>query len=226
MGESPSRVLFRCRAGFCYAPRQIAGPGHGPDRRRHGGQLTFAAYRRAGRWRGLHSAEATTHGVYLPTVSGNLISAITLGVLGYADWGLLFFGAGVFSWLSLEGVILHRLRTLGILPPPLVACEACLFVNGGAPLRPDSFRLRPLAARLHVPPAALDLRGAVFGFVLGLLLRHLRSGLSSLHFHAGLPESVVGGLDLPIFIFANVCIGLLLAGERSAPFLLAGSLHP
>lgn len=42
------------------------------------GQLAFAAYRSAGLWRGLHSPEAITH---LPTVSGNLISAITLGAL-------------------------------------------------------------------------------------------------------------------------------------------------
>lgn len=42
------------------------------------GQLAFAAYRSAELWRGLHSPEAITH---LPTVSGNLISAITLGAL-------------------------------------------------------------------------------------------------------------------------------------------------
>ncbi len=52
-------------------------------------------------------------------------------------------GAGVFSWLSLEPVILQRLRSSGELPtalrtslgiqlaPALVACSARLSVNGG-----------------------------------------------------------------------------------------------
>ena len=47
------------------------------------GQLAFAAYRSAGLWRGQHTPEATTPGVYLPTVASNLISAIALGSLGY-----------------------------------------------------------------------------------------------------------------------------------------------
>ncbi|MFP1558818.1 hypothetical protein ACLB1T_26815 [Escherichia coli] len=55
----------------------------------------------------------------------------------------MFLGAGVFSWLSLEPVILQRLRSSGELPtalrtslgiqlaPALVACSAWLSVNGG-----------------------------------------------------------------------------------------------
>ena len=65
------------------------------------------------------------------------------GALGYTDAGLVFLGAGVFSWLSLEPVILQRLRSSGELPtalrtslgiqlaPALVACSAWLSVNGG-----------------------------------------------------------------------------------------------
>lgn len=57
--------------------------------------------------------------------------------------GNIIFGVGIFSWLNLESVILQGLRTIGALPnpirpsigiqlaPPLVACEAYLFVNGG-----------------------------------------------------------------------------------------------
>jgi tellurite resistance protein len=55
----------------------------------------------------------------------------------------VFLGAGVFSWLSLEPVILQRLRSAGELPsalrtslgiqlaPALVACSAWFSVNGG-----------------------------------------------------------------------------------------------
>lgn len=190
------------------------------------GQLGFAAYRSAGLWRGLHSPEATTPGVYLPTVSGNLISAITLGALGYADWGLLFFGAGLFSWLSLESVILQRLRTLGALPnplrpsigiqlaPPLVACEAYLFVNGGQPdlfaqilfgygLLQLLFLARLLRWTFEQP---FSVSFWAFSFGISAL------AVSSLHFFARNPESPVGMMALPIFLFANGAIALLILG--------------
>lgn len=92
---------------------------------------------------GNHPREATTPGLYLPTVANNFISAMACGALGFSDAGLVFLGAGVFSWLSLEPAILQRLRSAGELPTPLrtslgiqlapalVACSAWLSVNGG-----------------------------------------------------------------------------------------------
>jgi tellurite resistance protein len=65
--------------------------------------------------------------------------------LGYADWGQLAFGAGVFAWLAIESVLLHRLYTATSLPPalrptlgiqlapPTVAAVAYLNVGSGAP---------------------------------------------------------------------------------------------
>ncbi len=106
-------------------------------------QLGYAAWQSAGLWRGQHPQEATTPGLYLPTVANNFISAMACGALGFHDAGLVFLGAGVFSWLSLEPVILQRLRSAGELPgalrtslgiqlaPALVACSAWLSVNGG-----------------------------------------------------------------------------------------------
>jgi tellurite resistance protein len=76
-------------------------------------------------------------------VANNFISAMACGALGFNDAGLVFLGAGVFSWLSLEPVILQRLRSAGELPsalrtslgiqlaPALVACSAWFSVNGG-----------------------------------------------------------------------------------------------
>lgn len=80
-------------------------------------QLSYAAWQSAGLWRGKHPEEATTPGLYLPTVANNFISAMACGALGFHDAGLVFLGAGVFSWLSLEPVILQRLRSAGELPP-------------------------------------------------------------------------------------------------------------
>lgn len=208
------------------------------------GQLAFAAYRSAGLWRGLHSPEATTPGVYLPTVSGNLISAITLGALGHADWGLLFFGAGLLSWLSLEPVVLHRMRTLGPLPkairpsigiqlaPPLVACEAYLFVNGGVPdilahilfgygLLQLVFLARLLRWTFEQP---FSVSFWAFSFGISAL------AVSSLLFYRNNPASIPGLLAPALFLFANIAVGLLLAGTVArivqGKFLLTAPTPP
>lgn len=126
------------------------------------GQLVFVAVRCAPLWTGTQPLEATTPALYLPFVAANFISAIGLGVLGQEQLGYLFLGAGVVSWLTLEPLITHRLRTgtevlppargvVGVqLAPAFVACYAYLSVNGG-----------------HVDAVAL----ALFGYgVLQLLL--------------------------------------------------------
>ena len=107
------------------------------------GQVAFSMYRAAGLWRGLHTVAATTPVVYLPTVATNFVSTSAFAALGLHDFALLFFGAGVFSWLSLEAAVLGRLRTeaavaaqvrgiVGIqLAPAFVGCGAYLAVNGG-----------------------------------------------------------------------------------------------
>lgn len=107
------------------------------------GQVAFAAVRCAPLWAGTQPLEATTPGFYLPLVAANFISAIGLGAAGHAQLGYLFLGAGVVSWLTLEPLITHRLRTGPELPPrargvvgvqlapAFVACYAYLAVNGG-----------------------------------------------------------------------------------------------
>lgn len=42
-------------------------------------QLSYAAWQSAGLWRGSHPNEATTPGLYLPTVANNFISAMACG---------------------------------------------------------------------------------------------------------------------------------------------------
>lgn len=72
------------------------------------GQLAFSMYRAAGLWRGLHSLEATTPIIYLPTVATNFVSASSLAALGHHDYAALFFGAGMFSWLSFGSLHLRQ----------------------------------------------------------------------------------------------------------------------
>lgn len=107
--------------------------------------LCFAVWRTGGLWQGERHPETTTAVLYLPTVAGSFVSASVASALGYADWGQLALGAGMFSWLAIESVLLHRLLTgpakavelrptLGIqLAPAPVGAVAYIAVSGGAP---------------------------------------------------------------------------------------------
>lgn len=106
-------------------------------------QFVFAIYRTGSLWQGGRDANATTPVLYLPLVAGNFVATLALGNLGHPEWGILFFGAGMFAWLALESIILYRLYIheplapplrplLGIqLAPPAVAAGAWLSINGG-----------------------------------------------------------------------------------------------
>jgi tellurite resistance protein len=107
--------------------------------------LGFAVWRTGGLWRGERHPRTTTAMLYLPTVAGSFVSAAVSSALGYPDWGQLAFGAGMFSWLAMESVLLHRLLTgpekpielrptLGIqLAPAPVGAVAHIAVSGGTP---------------------------------------------------------------------------------------------
>lgn len=105
----------------------------------------FGVYRTGQLWMGNRDPITTTPILYLPTVAGSFVSAFVAGYLGYHAVGVLFFGAGMFSWLALESIITHRLHvhtelskplrpSLGImLAPPAVGCIAYLFLTSGKP---------------------------------------------------------------------------------------------
>ena len=80
------------------------------------GQLYFASHRIAGTWRGGYAPEAASPVLYLPTVATNFATATAMGFVGWRDMAMLFFGAGLISWFSIEAAILSRLRTLAPLP--------------------------------------------------------------------------------------------------------------
>ncbi|ALB64889.1 Tellurite resistance protein TehA [Cronobacter condimenti 1330] len=199
-------------------------------------QLGYGAWQSAGLWRGSHPAEATTPGLYLPTVANNFISAMACGALGFHDAGYVFLGAGVFSWLSLEPVILQRLRSAGELPtalrtslgiqlaPALVACNAWLAVNGG---EADVFAkmlfgygLLQLLFMLRLMPwyLAQPFNASFWSFSFGI------SALASTGLHLG-HHSASGffhTLAVPLFIFTNLIIATLLI--RTVVLLIQGKL--
>ena len=190
-------------------------------------QLAYAAWQSAGLWRGKHPEEATTPGLYLPTVANNFISAMACGALGFHDAGLVFLGAGVFSWLSLEPVILQRLRSAGELPaalrtslgiqlaPALVACSAWFSVNGG---EADTFAKMLFGYGLLQLLFMLRLMPWFWSFSFGV------SALATTGLHLGQssPSGFFHALAVPLFIFTNVIIAMLLV--RTFILLMQGKL--
>ena len=199
-------------------------------------QLSYAAWQTAGLWRGEHPADATTPGLYLPTVANNFISAMACGALGFNDAGLVFLGAGVISWITLEPAIVQRLRSggalsmplrtsLGIqLAPALVACNGWLSVNGG---HADVFAkmlfgygLLQLLFMLRLMPWYLRqaFNASFWSFSFGI------SALATTALHLGQAKAdgFFHHLALPLFIFSNLVIGLLLL--RTGLLLVSGKL--
>lgn len=199
-------------------------------------QLAYAAWQSAGLWRGAHPHEATTPGLYLPTVANNFISTMACGALGFHDVGILFLGAGVLSWLSLEPAILHRMRSAGEMPtavrtslgiqmaPALVACSALLSVNGGEADRFAKmlfgYGLLQLLFMIRLAPwyMAQPFNASYWSFSFGV------SALATTALHLGHAsrEGIFHFLALPLFIFSNVIIGMLLI--RTLILLCQGKL--
>ncbi|MDR5738343.1 MULTISPECIES: dicarboxylate transporter/tellurite-resistance protein TehA [unclassified Caballeronia] len=108
-------------------------------------QLALGAYLHGRFWQGGRKPELTTPAVYLPTVAPSFVAGTAAAGLGWTQIGMLFFGAGVFSWLAIESIVLHRaavheplpdaLRpSLGIqLAPPVVGGVSYLAITHGLP---------------------------------------------------------------------------------------------
>jgi tellurite resistance protein len=84
--------------------------------------------------------------LYLPTVAGSFVAGIVAAGLGFPDLGQYAFGAGLFSWLAVESILLNRMYnspsmtsalrpTLGIqLAPPVVGAVTLISVAPDAPV--------------------------------------------------------------------------------------------
>ncbi|STW39565.1 Tellurite resistance protein TehA [Klebsiella pneumoniae] len=156
------------------------------------------------------------------------------GALGFSDAGLVFLGAGVFSWLSLEPAILQRLRSAGELPTPLRtslgssgACAGGLQRlaqrhGGGGRYLAKLLLVTPAAAAVYAPSDALVSSSAVQCFFLELFVRHFRAGTTGLHLGQARGDGFFHHLAMPLFIFSNLVVGLLLL--RTALLLVSGKL--
>lgn len=184
--------------------------------------LGFALWHAGGVWRGGREAAHFTPTLYLPSVGGNLTAAGMLGAYGHADWGWLFLGAGVLSWLAMESLMLQQIwrappapsaaPAIGIqFAPAVVVAVAWMLVDPQAP-----------------QGGVLMLWGwAVFQMLVGLrLLRWLLAtpwSASYWGYTFGVASSAVVGcklaqagvpaarvLGVGTFVFANAVIGGLM----------------
>lgn len=117
-------------------------------------------------WRGGRSAEQLTAVVYLPAVSLNFVSATACAALGWNELAYLFFGAGIFSWLAIESMVLTRATQSSSIPsaerpllgvqmaPPAVAGVSYLHIIGGYP---DPFAYLLLGYALYQAALAIQL---------------------------------------------------------------------
>lgn len=187
-----------------------------------GWHLAFSLWHTGALWQGGRDALDTAPTLYLPTVAGNFTSAAALGALGYADWGWLFLGAGVFSWLALESLIIQRLWQPKAMPapqrpllgiqfaPPVVCAMAWLIL---APGSNDHWLLMLWGYGLYQ---------LLLGIRLGAWLGEQPFAPSYWAYTFGIAAATVSGLKLalagvavaqvlsvPVFIGANLFIGYL-----------------
>jgi tellurite resistance protein len=196
-----------------------------------GWHLVFSLWHTGALWKGGRDAQDTAPTLYLPTVAGNFTSAAALGVLGHPDWGWLFLGAGVFSWLALESLIIQRLWHPTFLPapqrpllgiqfaPPVVCAMAWLIL---APDAVDHWLLMLwgyglfqllLGMRLGAWLGAQPFGPSYWSYTFGIAASTVCALKLALF---GVPAAQI--LAIPVFVGANLFIGYL--ALRSAQLLI------
>lgn len=200
-----------------------------------GWHLVFSLWHTGVLWKGGRDALDTAPTLYLPTVAGNFTSAAALGALGHPDWGWLFLGAGFFSWLALEPLIIQRLWHTSAVPAmqrPLIGIQfapAVVCAMAWLALAPGStdhwllmlwgyglFQLM-LGLRLRSWLGAQPFSPSYWSYTFSVAAATV-SGLKLAH--SGVPAAQV--LALPIFLGANAFIGYL--ALRTAQLLISGRL--
>jgi tellurite resistance protein len=184
--------------------------------------MCFSLWHNGSLWKGGRNQSDSVPTLYLPTVAGNFTSAAALGALGYPDWSWLFLGAGMFSWLALESLIIKRLWLAQELPsmqrpllgiqfaPPVVCAMAWLSISPGSS---DHWILMLWGYGLYQ---------LMLGIRLGKWLGSQPFAPSYWAYTFGIAAATVSGLKLalagvgaaqiiaiPVFIGANLFIGYL-----------------
>jgi tellurite resistance protein len=200
--------------------------------------LGFAVWRTGILWQGGRDPAATTPVLYLPAVAGAFVTATAAAALGHGDWGQLAFGAGLFSWLAIESVLLHRLYTVAGMPaalrptlgvqlaPPVVGAVAYLSVTPGAP---DPFAYAMLGYGLLQALLLLRLlpwirqqpfAPSYWAFTFGATALASTPLLMVEHGATGAAASIAPYL----FVAANILVGLI--AVATAGLLFQGRLLP
>jgi len=187
-----------------------------------GWHLLFSVWHTGVLWQGARQPVDTAPTLYLPTVAGNFTAASALGAFGYPTWAWLFLGAGLFSWLALESLIIRRLwhdgqlqiahrALLGIQFAPPVVCAAAILVI--EPMARPEWMLMLLGYGFYQMLVGIRLKSWInaqpfghswwaFSFgVVSATVTCLKLALS------GVPAALT--LAFPVFILANIFISYL-----------------
>ena len=96
-------------------------------------------------WQGGRPPESVNASVYLLGVAQNFVAATASASFGWTTLASLFFGAGLFSWLALESMVMNRAATLNALDvaqrplqgiqlaPPVVGGLSYMALTSGPP---------------------------------------------------------------------------------------------
>jgi tellurite resistance protein len=190
-------------------------------------------------WQGGRAPETVNASVYLPGVAQNFVAATALASFGWTSLASLFFGAGVFSWLALESLVLNRAATLtpldvtqrplqGIqIAPAVVGGLSYLSLTSGAPdlmahmLLGYGLYQALLAARLLPWTAQAEFAPSYWAFSFGIMA--LAS--MALRMLARAPDEVLWKVLGPLlFGVANLVMATLL--WRTVGLVLQGRLLP
>lgn len=184
--------------------------------------LGFSLWHTGTLWQGGRNSADMVPTLYLPTVAGNFTSAAALGSLGCPDWGWLFLGAGLFSWLALESLVIQRFGHSTAVPapqrpligiqfaPPVVCAMAWLTLSPGSAdhwlLMLWGYGLFQLLLGLRLGPwlGAQPFIPAYWAYTFGVAAATV-SGLKLAQ--SGVESAQV--LAVPVFVGANVFIGYL-----------------
>lgn len=79
-------------------------------------QLWFGLWWMGRFWQGLQPADEHYASIYLPAVAQNLVASMAASVFGWPNLAALLFGAGVFSWLAIESLVMRRAARSDVVP--------------------------------------------------------------------------------------------------------------
>lgn len=201
------------------------------------GALAFSVWRQGLMLRGGRELGTATPILYLPAVAANFVAAIGAGALGWTELAQPLFGIGLFSWLAIESVQLHRLLhaeplpaalrpTYGVqLAPPAVGLVAYLAATNTPSPLVASMLLGYAVYQVLIAARMLGwlmeggLSGGFWSFTFGITALALGAERLALQGHA------VGAAAAPwLFLLANGVVGAV--ALRSIWLLAQGKLVP